>query len=146
MNNTKNKNISALVINADGLVYELADAQNSLMHSKLAKTIDDLLYHGFKVIWISNSADAKDAIKAILGNLHEKTSIIGYERLIHPTLDKISIAPDEAILISNHKSKSDDMSVKKKLHARLIADSPEELIRWLQIIRCHHLLVDPFEL
>lgn len=161
MNILENKNISALIINTDGLIYSNVNlgknTQNSLTHvtqnHKLVEAIDNILYHGFKVIWISRSTtDAlKHTIKAITGNLHEKTSIVGhelitakndlcfYERLAYEALKKRNIAPDEAILISNHKLNSNGLSV-EKTYATLIAESPEKLVQCLEYINFCYLL------
>ena len=161
MNILGNKNISAFIINADGLICRVPsdkNTQNPLIHAahnqRLAQAIDNILYHGFKVVWISNNAadDVKNVIRTVLGNSHEKTSVIGhelatakydpclYERLIFEALEKRDIAPDEAILISNNEFYINSLSSRKVLYATLIANSSEELAECLEKINFCYLL------
>ncbi|MFA6097762.1 MAG: hypothetical protein WC788_09150 [Candidatus Paceibacterota bacterium] len=162
MNIPENKKISALVIDADGIICNKASldkaAQNSSMKialdDKLIEIINNTLYNDIYVIWISDSAtdDAKQDIKAILGNLHERTPIIGrevktaehdpdfYERSVHEKLKERSIAPNEAILISSHGLSNKAIPKIKKLSTIAIIDTPEKLVKCLKDVNFYHLL------
>jgi len=161
MNILENKNISALIIDADGIICNKASLDKTMQNSsikitsnhKLIEIIDNTLYNDIYIIWISNRAtdDAKHDIKAILGNLHERTPIIGreekstehdsdfYEKSVNEKLKERSIALDEAILISNHGLSDEAIPKIKKLSAIAIIDSPEKLIKCLKDLNFYHL-------
>ena len=162
MNILENKKISALIIDADGIICSKASPDKTTQNPplkitldhKLIETIYNTLYNDIYVIWISNSAtdDAKHDIKAILGNLHERTPIIGreartakhdpgfYERSVHEKLKERSIAPDEAILISSHGLSNKAIPKIRELSAIAVIDSPEKLVKCLKDVNFYHLL------
>lgn len=162
MNILENKKISALIIDADGIICNKVSSDKTKQNSSIKTTlnhelieiIDNILDNDIYVIWISeNSTDeAKHDIKAILGNLHDRTPIVGreeetaqhdpgfYERSVHEKLKARSIAPDEAILISNPGLSNKAIPKIQELSAIAIIDSPEKLVKCLKDVNFYHLL------
>lgn len=155
----KNKNISALIINADNMICDNISPNKALPESsanlRLVEAINSILYNDIAVIWVHSATNTKKhPLKIMLGDLYKKIPIIEqgpetekqdpdfYRRAVYPTLEKRSIALDEVVLISAHKHDIGAVPAKTELCATVTIDSPENLVRYLDLVSFWSLFSD----